>query len=251
MKSNLELVTSCLVAIIVLLVIHVSRRRQSRAIPPHLQGKCGDISRLWSRDCFFHLDFSIKLHTDMTLTVRSHNQKGSAYLVDSLFGRTMIHTIAPENLQTIYTQGKEFGIQPSRLPAMEHFCGQGFLTADGLVWHQSRKMLKPTFSKANISDLSFLDKETTAMVSKITEGSTIDLQELLLVAVRNHDVHIFAQLTIAVLKHFNPFLARGRFNCRYLRGPMHRGSVHKCFPRVTDGYWNATDARPSQVFGTI
>jgi hypothetical protein len=209
MQSQMALVNSCLVAVIAFLMVHVVRRRKSRTIPSRLQGKCGNLPILWSRDCFFHLDFSIKLHTDLTFTLRSHNQKGSAYLVDSLFGRTMIHTIAPENLQAIYTQGKEFGIQPSRLPSMEHLCGQGFLTTDGLVWHESRKMLKPTFAISNISELSYLSQETTALISKIEEGSTVDLQELLLVAVSIVDVYLSAQLTIVVLEHFNPFLTRG------------------------------------------
>ncbi|KAJ4301957.1 hypothetical protein N0V90_004053 [Kalmusia sp. IMI 367209] len=50
---------------------------------------------------------------------------------------------------------------------MEHFCGQGFLTTDGSVWHQSRKMLKPTFAKANISELNYLSQETSAFQASL------------------------------------------------------------------------------------
>ncbi|KAF2675780.1 cytochrome P450 [Lentithecium fluviatile CBS 122367] len=111
---------------------------------------------------------------------RYHVRYGSTFQLDSLFGKTRVMTIAPENLQAVYANGKNFGIQPHRLHAMEYFCGQGFLTTDGHTWQNSRRMLKPSFAKGNISDFTFLSREVESLMNKIPrDGSTVDLQPLL------------------------------------------------------------------------
>jgi cytochrome P450 len=63
---------------------------------------------------------------------------------------------------------------------MEYLCGRGFLTTDGEMWNHSRKLLKPTFSKNNILDLSPLSKELDKLLETIpADGSVIDLQPVL------------------------------------------------------------------------
>ncbi|KAF2707548.1 cytochrome P450 [Pleomassaria siparia CBS 279.74] len=73
---------------------------------------------------------------------------------------------------------------------MAFFCGEGFLTTDGSVWQQSRRMLKPTFSNANISDLSVLSRNVEDLLKKIPlNGSAFDLQSLLFTTFLNNSLH--------------------------------------------------------------
>ncbi|KAH3913400.1 hypothetical protein HBI56_083990 [Parastagonospora nodorum] len=80
---------------------------------------------------------------------------------------------------TAITTGKEWGVQVFRLAGMEYFCGRGFLTTDGDIWQPSRKLLKPTFAKNNLQDLSYLSQQVDDMFGQLLEdGTTVDLQPL-------------------------------------------------------------------------
>ncbi|KAF1950710.1 cytochrome P450 [Byssothecium circinans] len=122
--------------------------------------------------------------------VQYHKRLGRTFRLESLFATPVVYTTAPENLHIIYTAGKTFGIEPQRLPPMEFFCGKGFLTTDGSVWQQSRKRLKPTFSNANISDLSVLSRDIKDLFKTIPlNGSSFDLQPLLFTTFLNNSLH--------------------------------------------------------------
>jgi cytochrome P450 len=130
------------------------------------------------------MDFNIGIHMDLASVNQYFARHGPTFQLESLFGSNTIVTIAPENLKAIYSTGKDFGIQPIRLPTMEYFCGVGFLTTDGSLWQHSRKLLKPSFSKSNISDLEFLGREVDKLFAKIPDnGSTVDLQPLMFIMV--------------------------------------------------------------------
>jgi hypothetical protein len=45
-------------------------------------------------------------------------------------------------------------------------------------------MKKPTFAKANISNIESLGRETDALISGIRDGTAVDLQSLLFIMVR-------------------------------------------------------------------
>ncbi|KAL9121277.1 MAG: hypothetical protein Q9187_002162 [Circinaria calcarea] len=63
---------------------------------------------------------------------------------------------------------------------METLCGRGFLTTDGAAWQHSRKMLKPTFNKANAIDFSTLSNAVDELLGHLpAPGTTLDLQALL------------------------------------------------------------------------
>ncbi|TVY49941.1 Cytochrome P450 monooxygenase [Lachnellula occidentalis] len=99
----------------------------------------------------------------------------------NVFGSATIRTIDSENLQTAYaTNNKDWGYEPIRLPFMEPFCGRGFITTDGATWKASRALLRPTFSKANISDLSAFQRSVDSFLQQIPrDGSTVDMQPLI------------------------------------------------------------------------
>ncbi|KAK6197007.1 hypothetical protein LQW54_010969 [Pestalotiopsis sp. IQ-011] len=93
--------------------------------------------------------------------------------------------MSPQNIRTINTS-KDYGVEPTRLPRMEYFCGKGFITTDGDTWSQSRKLLKPSFDYNNIKDLTILQEEVDKLIKQLPiDGSIIDLQPLLYVMFLN------------------------------------------------------------------
>ena len=94
---------------------------------------------------------------------------------------TVLFTKHPENIKTaMSTKASEWGIGPIRSDAMGAFCGQGFLTNDGKVWEHSRSLLKPSFAKQNVSDLSAFGGIVDQLMARIPkDGSTFDLQPLI------------------------------------------------------------------------
>lgn len=111
--------------------------------------------------------------------VKRYNENGRTFQTN-LLGTPSINTIEPDNLQTIYsTRFQDWGVQPVRLPAQEAFCGRGFITTDGAAWEHSRSLLKPSFRKSSIADLSVLEKYLKKVLERIpVDGSTTDLQPL-------------------------------------------------------------------------
>lgn len=107
-------------------------------------------------------------------------QYGQTFRTTTLFS-TVLKTMNAENIHTVYTlNAKDWGVQPFRLAAMRPFCGLGFITTDGLVWEHSRALLKPSFHKSIISDLTDFESSIKHFLSRIPkDGSTTDLQPLL------------------------------------------------------------------------
>ena len=94
-------------------------------------------------------------------------------------GRT-IWTLAPDNIRTINSTARKWGVEPLRLSAMRTLCGRGFLTTDGSTWQHSRRLLKPTFSKANVIDFPTLSSAVHELLSRLPDnGAVVDLQPLL------------------------------------------------------------------------
>lgn len=97
-------------------------------------------------------------------------------------GTTAIYTIEPKNLQAVFaTDFASWGVEPMRLFAFEPFVGKGIMCADGAFWEQSRALIKPTFTRAQIADLHLT--AYSVHVSKLLDllpkdGSTVDLQPL-------------------------------------------------------------------------
>lgn len=96
------------------------------------------------------------------------------------YGTTKIFTIEPRNLQTIFaTKFESFGIQPLRLFSFGPFVGKGIMTTDGAFWEHSRALIRPTFARAQIANLSSLEGHVSRLIDLIPkDGSTVDLQPL-------------------------------------------------------------------------
>lgn len=130
-------------------------------------------------DLFLHTGKLFKENQYLPELVRRYRDYGSTFETKS-FGSFAINSIRPENLQTIWvSKFKDWGVQPVRLPAQDPFCGVGFITTDGPIWEHSRALLKPSFNRANMTDLPTLERYMRLVIDRIPkDGSTVDLQPL-------------------------------------------------------------------------
>lgn len=163
---------------VVLLVIYYLRSHRRRASRAREDG-CQPPIEHRAKEPLFGFDFQVSMHMDVPSLYRHHQRYGQTFSVAGV-GNPMFITVAPANLRFIHSNGKDWGVEPLRLRGMEYFCGRGFLTTDGSMWQHSRKLLKPTFSKANMQDFTVLSAGVDRLLSEVPEdGSTVDLQPLL------------------------------------------------------------------------
>ncbi|KAG6999518.1 cytochrome P450 monooxygenase [Physcia stellaris] len=92
------------------------------------------------------------------------------------FGSTKICTIVPQNLQSVFSNDfGSWGIAPLRQFFFGPFIGKGIMTADGPFWAHSRALLKPTFSRAQISDLSAYSIHVDNLLAVLSEHDALDV----------------------------------------------------------------------------
>ena len=106
-----------------------------------------------------------------------HREYGSTYHEPSIFGTTL-NTANEENIHTIFgLKAGEWGVRPFRYEGMRPFCGAGLLSTDGHTWEHSRSLLKPSFHKSNISDLTFFERSVKLLLEQLPiDGSTVDME---------------------------------------------------------------------------
>ncbi|KAJ6031306.1 Cytochrome P450 E-class [Penicillium herquei] len=95
-----------------------------------------------------------KMATDRFETVsKLENRYVTTYISRGL-GRDVIFTMEPKNVQALLaTQFKDFELGTSRRRSMHPMLGTGIFTADGQEWSHSRSLLRPQFTRDQISQL--------------------------------------------------------------------------------------------------
>ncbi|CAI6332298.1 unnamed protein product [Periconia digitata] len=109
-------------------------------------------------------------------------------------GRDWITTVEPENIEAIFGKAVSLtgddGIKGSRTEevwgnaplrsVMEPFCGKGFITTDGKEWQHYRNLLKPSFVKANVSEMSWFKAAASDFVANLPKNNqTVDMSQRL------------------------------------------------------------------------
>jgi cytochrome P450 len=159
-------------------------QRQRRRNGTATKHGCSSVVRYPIKEPFTGLDFDLKMHMDIPSVHRNHGRYGKTFEVRPLVAQPSFATIDPANIKAIST-GKDWGVEGLRLAGAEYFCGRGFLMSDGDIWQRSRKLLKPTFTKNNLQNLSYLSQQFEDMIEQLPEdGKTVDLQPLLYTMVR-------------------------------------------------------------------
>lgn len=100
-------------------------------------------------------------------------------------GEFVFFTYDPENIRAILaTQFKEYGLG-FRYGAFKPLLGDGIFTLDGNGWHHSRAMLRPQFTRQQISHMDIIEIHLSKMLKLIRDNNnwplnkkTLDLQEL-------------------------------------------------------------------------
>lgn len=94
------------------------------------------------------------------------------------WGLTTLDTMDAKNFQTITTSVDEF-IRGDISGVLKRLLGVGVFFADGHQWKYHRNIIKPVFTRSQISDLDAFESHAKAFFALIPrDGSTIDLQPL-------------------------------------------------------------------------
>ncbi|KAJ5787144.1 Cytochrome P450 E-class CYP52 [Penicillium paradoxum] len=99
-------------------------------------------------------------------------------------GRTHISTIDPKNIQAILaTQFKDFELGAARRSALHPLLGTGVFTADGEEWSRSRGLLRPQFTREQISQLDLEEKHVQKAMQALPVAAnkwtaTTDIQSI-------------------------------------------------------------------------
>ncbi|KAJ5612017.1 Cytochrome P450 E-class CYP52 [Penicillium lagena] len=81
------------------------------------------------------------------------NRYVSTFILRNL-GRDNLFTADPKNIQAVLaTQFKDFGLGAARHTSLHPLLGTGIFTADGEDWSRSRSLLRPQFTREQISQL--------------------------------------------------------------------------------------------------
>ncbi|KAH7406395.1 cytochrome P450 alkane hydroxylase-like protein [Phaeosphaeria sp. MPI-PUGE-AT-0046c] len=168
--------TTCLAAL-TLFAIYIYRLLHQRDVLAR-KNAYGLAAKYYPWEPLLGLDYHMGMHMDIPMLHRDHQRYGKTYQAQTFLAKSAISSIATANVRAVNT-AKEFGVEPMRLPGMEHFCGSGFLTTDGDIWQHSRKLLKPGFSKNNIVDFAYLSQQMDRFLGHLpADGATVDLQPL-------------------------------------------------------------------------
>ena len=97
-----------------------------------------------------------------------------------MVGRHVVFTIEPKNVQTILAlKFKDFELGDYRNKAMRPLLGYGIFSTDGSKWEHSRALIRPNFTRNQITDINVYETHVKALIERIPrDRSTVDMQDL-------------------------------------------------------------------------
>ena len=95
-------------------------------------------------------------------------------------GSAQIQTAEPENIQAVAaTKFDDFGVGPRRGNIGAPFLDRGVFTEDGDFWKHSRALIRPTFSRNEVADLTNFERHVGRFLAQIPrDSSNFDIQPL-------------------------------------------------------------------------
>lgn len=95
---------------------------------------------------------------------------------EHLFGTKIINTMEARNFQQVTSAGFQDWGKASTTHSTPFF-GKGIFSMNGAEWKHARDLVRPTFSKAEISDVRWMARHVDRLIVLIPrDESTIDLQ---------------------------------------------------------------------------
>lgn len=117
---------------------------------------------------------------------------------ESFLGTKTINTIEPSILQYVAALATQdfTRVEQTRRNISLKLIGPGILTTDGPPWKRARDLIKPIFSRAELSDVTILEKHVGHLLHNLAhDGRTIDAQSILM----NLVIHSSWQLKVLIV----------------------------------------------------
>ncbi|RLL97488.1 hypothetical protein CFD26_101553 [Aspergillus turcosus] len=146
---------------------------------------CQAIARSFNNDPFLGLDTipgtirALRQHKILERSCELFRAYGNTFTVTELQRRAIL-TIEPENIKTILSlKFKDYGIS-HRLAPFKPLLGEGIFDTDGDHWAASRALIRPSFTRDQVADLTSLENLIQDLFSLLPrDGRTVvDLQAL-------------------------------------------------------------------------
>lgn len=146
---------------------------------------CQPVVRSHSKDPFLGLDAvcaiirAAREHKNLETACERHRVYGDTFTSRLLTNR-VISTVEPENIKTILSLNfKDYGIG-HRLGFFEPLLGKGIFDTDGDDWAASRALIRPSFTRDQVADLTLFEHLMPDLFALIPrDGATVvDLQDL-------------------------------------------------------------------------
>ncbi|KAB5583416.1 cytochrome P450 [Coniochaeta sp. 2T2.1] len=136
---------------------------------------------IFGLDLFISNALAASQHRFLETINKRHDEIGETYQLNML-GTVGIMTRDHEIIKAVLsTNFKDYDLDNERKKALRSLLGNGIFATDGPAWSHSRAILRPQFTRAQLMDLSMLEKHVTRLLNLIpTDGEEIDLQELML-----------------------------------------------------------------------
>jgi cytochrome P450 len=96
----------------------------------------------------------------------------------------LLVTRDPENVKAMFsTQNSDYDISATRANAFMPLLGEGIFTSRGAQWKHSRALVRPQFSREEVSNLDLMERHTQTLLNILKVGEnkwtkTVDLQPL-------------------------------------------------------------------------
>ena len=146
---------------------------------------CKLAAQLPHKDPFFGIDAirealrAAKAKTFLEFKRKHYELYGSTFSFpfSTLFA---ISTIEPENIKALLsTKFEDYSVGSLRKDAFSPLLGNSILLSDGPQWEHARAMLRPSFTRSQVSDLATLEAHVMNLIKVIPrDGSTVDLGDL-------------------------------------------------------------------------
>ncbi|KAF7873928.1 hypothetical protein EAF04_002600 [Stromatinia cepivora] len=131
---------------------------------------------IWGTDLMKKRVKAVNEGRQMALFMEQFNGIGKTF-EENFFGTRVINTIEVPNIQQVSALGFEDYGKPAQ-NFFKAFLGDGVLSLDGEAWRHSRDIVKPIFSRSELSDVDTLGFHVDRFLDLVpSDGSPVNLQE--------------------------------------------------------------------------
>ncbi|KAM0715984.1 hypothetical protein Q7P37_008498 [Cladosporium fusiforme] len=122
---------------------------------------------------------ALRNSTYLRLGKRRFDDNGNTFSFKQL-GKVGILTNDPINVKAVLSsQFQDFGIGQRRAEAFEPLIGHGIFTADGSAWEKARKLIRPSFARGQLDDITIFEPHLQNLMAALPAGDqAVDLQPL-------------------------------------------------------------------------